>query len=186
MSVDVSGGFEFCFVTKTSKSPPKRVGEPSHAGLYVNANGSIQVASYVLTLSCVNGMRSARQWPTIAANENKQKLEENLIKLVDQKLVHSEQMLDTLMQLDDKVVDDPVSYMSILMKKLGMKPRAINRLTPRLVALPKPCTGYDLVQFVTSEANSSGKLGYQDYGFHVANSFEIERCGSCAHPIGVN
>lgn len=183
-----SGAFEFNFLTAEAKTPPRHVGEASHAGLYVLSNGKLEVGSYVYTLVCTNGMRTPRRSPAVVDIQAKDKLTERLSQLVETKIQESRDLLSQLMHLDDNdhIIEEPISYMAALMSRLRLGSRVISRLSEKLITLPKPCTAYDLVQFVTSEVNSSGNERYQDFGYKVLSSFKSPRCSHCASVVSNN
>lgn len=182
LSVDNSGKFEFCFLTDTAMNPPKRVGEASHAGLFVSSNGHVEVASYVLTLSCVNGLRT----PRVSSKkiDSRDQLLERVTTAIVDKVAESKLLLELLTnRLDNFNIENPVGYVTNLFKRLKINNRTSQNLLTKASSLPVPCTAYDVVQMVTAMSNLTGRHVYQDVGFKVASSFEEPRCNSCGSVV---
>ena len=172
------GAFEFRFLTTENAAPPKRVGEPSHAGLFASLNGRVELAPYVCTLSCTNGMRSERRYPRkVVSMED---LQEKVSVMVEATILQSQTLLGQLMRLDDITVKSGPAFLGRSAHDYGLPAKLRARLNDMYAELGDEPTAYDLVQYVTKQAHETNNDRFQDFGCYLTQSFVDEnRCQKC-------
>ena len=181
------GAFEMKFVRDVKKSPPSRVGEYSHSGIWVETNGSVTAAAYVYTLICTNGMIAQHSAP------DKKRLKElgtqDGIKMeLREKVTAAEGVLDQFLALDAHEIENPEQVLYRLMQDIEAPTKQLVQVMDSIGELPAdhPVTEYDLVNLITGMSNDEGDERFQWYGGRAMTRLDTmrgHRCNHCGHSL---
>lgn len=172
---------EWGLMTRRSQEPPKRVGEASHAGIHVTCNGYVQVAPYVVTLVCTNGMLGEHRYP--ASAKTNEDLSLKFDEILSNAILESTKMLNQLIESDSIHVQNVGGYLAHIGQQAGLNQRMTAELVRRSVTLRENSTAYDVTQLITATANELEQPALKRFGWQIQQSFSEHRCSHCASVI---
>lgn len=183
----------FNFITDKADHPVNRVGELTHAGVGVFYNDSsypgaaigLDVASYLYTLVCTNGLVSPQRF-NFAVQHTNGDFSSKLQDTVGKALSFTNTFLHQFIKLDEQQLTNPAEFLTRLVGDSGLGRRELPSLIELLAALPEKATAYDIVNLVTSYANELDprkRSRLQELGGHLTTAVHEHRCQSCRRTI---
>ena len=180
------GLFEMRMLLEQHFEPARKVGDISHAGLRVKMNGRPEVAAYIYTLRCTNGMIGEDSYPAQVETGRPIQMHEAVARLVQEQVQLANALCQRLVQSDETTVANPQVTLIRLARERGVGDRLTRRLIERIPSLEEPVSQYDLTSLITSEANG---LGFQDrerlqrFGHAVTMAVPDARCSHCGSTL---
>ncbi len=186
--LSMNGATRMVFVSEISKTPPKRVGDPSFGGVLVELANEIRISEYIMTLSCRNGMMSPRIHRTSV--EASVDVVPSIIKRhVRMALDNVEQeFLPKFIQTDEVPLRDPQKLIHHLARHAFSSGQE-RQLLDRLQGLTTEGTFYDLIYGVTAYARDARYLDFETgrrlstFASTIVDVAERERCNQCQRPL---
>lgn len=178
------GRVGFKFVTAFNKNPNRRVGDYTHGGIFIESNGYVSVSPYLLRLVCTNGMVRNSVYPDMA--KDIQTVKSYVSNTVSNMIEQSQKDLDIFVSLDDHTVDNPYAMFVRASREIGLSDRFARRISEVLPSMEKhgeSYTYYDMLNLVSSLANSTGNNRYQAIAGNFMDSFRYCRCENCGSKL---
>lgn len=165
------------FVTHQSATPPKKLNDISHGGIWISSNGVLETGSYVYRMACSNGMLANRD---AVAERTVDAARETLGASVRKALELSSKLLKDFVHLDEHEEPNPAVVLNLLAGEYRLSTRRLRMLLDAIPALPSPVSRYDLVNLVTSQAHlESHEDDFEWFGSAVVDHYGKNVCSHC-------
>lgn len=188
--VDTDKFFEVNFVTQLNGSPKTKVGDYTHAGVYVKKKDvksdthsfDLDLGAFLYRLQCTNGMVSPQNFSFNVGKTNgdfKQVLAESTMKAVS---YAATEFMSKFVELDEKKVENPAQFLNQLSEEHKIGSRDLPDLIAKLASLPENATAYDIVNMVTNHANElnpRARQRFQLFGGIAVEALSNHRCRTC-------
>lgn len=164
-------------ITNKHAEPPKKNGDISHTGVWLQSNGWVETAAYVHRMVCVNGMMMSHNW--IDAGKTRDDLAGNFEREIELAYKNSCTLLDNFMELDNHPEANPTAAIMGLGRAAQISDRNIRRILENVPEMGDGATRYDLVNVVTATSHDYDDISYQWAGGHLVGFYQDHHCSHC-------
>jgi hypothetical protein len=190
-SISVNDVARIRLVTGLAKTPPKKVNDPSYAGLALTVGPTPGIDAYIFRLACTNGMIHEHHHIIKLADATvniEQAYRDAVVRQFDYARDH---FLPAFMESTEIVVPNPDRIVHSLAQEFRLSPDLEDMLLDRVSLLPTETTYYDVINMITDFANKQKKHHklferLQRFGGQVTHASHVSRCASCARPFARN
>lgn len=133
----------FGLVTERHQTPPSRVDDIVHEGIYCSFNGEVRAQPYNMRLACTNGMLSMKMDTATVIRDN------TFESLVAQLLQRATSFTSEFTHLATKALPQGGAMVGRLSRMKLLNSQQVTRVTESLQGLGDEATEYDLINLIT-------------------------------------
>lgn len=168
------------FVTDRNSMPVARVGDYSHTGVWIRANGKVETSAYLYRLACTNGMlRDYSKVKRVAASESEDAVRAN----IEQSFEDANGLLKDFLALDEHPAENPSAFIAHTSRNNSYSDTVLAEVVSRTPSLGERPTRYDVVNLITATGREMEDDKFEWLGGDAVNEYKHKICSHCAHPL---
>ncbi|OVE80178.1 hypothetical protein BVY01_00700 [bacterium I07] len=186
-SINLNGSFEIRFVTTVSCSPKRRVGDLTHAGVFVSTTyKTIEIGEYAYRLECQNGLiGEVRRTKRRVCGEKEARLVlasvKDAIKTVFEDVKNY--FLPAFMDSDEVELKNPAQFVHQWARANRLAHNVETDLLDLVPTLPEDPTYYDTINLLTGYGSDNKDISLLKLGGKMVKEATKHSCSHCHRPL---